>query len=416
MSSGPYLIIDFNSYFASVEQQENPKLRGKPVAVVPVQSDSTCAIAASYEAKAFGIKTGTRIYEAKRLCPDLITVPARHDLYVDYHHRLMTEVANHLPILKEMSIDEASCKMIGDECIPENARAIALGMKAGIRKNVGDWLRCSIGIAPTLLLAKIASNLQKPDGLTFLNLEDLPGPLLKLKLIDLTGIGRNMEAHLINTGITTVADLWALNAKQARAIWGSVVGERFWYELRGVEMPHTENGQRSIGHSRVLAPEARTPEKARLVVRALLLKAATRLRRYGLAAGGLGFSTRPLDGARFAQESRLSPTQDSFALLNEFDRIWENFIEERGTRLRLRKVSIVLYRLKPIETRMNDLFVVKTPTGLTRGENLWRAVDKLGAKFGKDAVALASQRDLSLQYLGAKIAFTRIPDREEFLE
>ena len=416
MRCGPYLIVDFNSYFASVEQQENPRLRGRPIAVVPAQTDSTCAIAASYEAKAFGIKTGTRIYEARRLCPDLITVTARHDLYVDYHHRAMTEVANHLPILKEMSIDEASCRMIGDECEMENARAIALRMKAGIRKNVGDCLRCSIGIAPTLLLAKIASNIQKPDGLTFLNLEDLPGPLLKLKLIDLTGIGKNMEAHLINMGVTRVADLWALTPKQARAIWGSLVGERFWYELHGVDMPHFENGQRSIGHSRVLAPQSRTPERGRLVARALLLKAATRLRRYGLAAGGLGFSVRPLDAARYAEEARLSPTQDSFELLGELDRIWQNFISERGTRTRLRKVSIVLYRLKPIETRMNDLFVAKTPTGLTRGENLWRAVDKLGAKFGKDTVALASQRDLSLQYLGAKIAFTRIPDREEFLE
>lgn len=416
MRCGPYLIIDFNSYFASVEQQENPRLRGKPVAVVPADTDSTCAIAASYEAKAFGVKTGTRIYEARRLCPGLITVPARHDLYVDYHQRWVKEAENHLPLLKEMSIDEACFKMIGDECEEKNARAIAERMKAGIRRNVGDCLCASIGIAPTRLLAKIASNLQKPDGLTVLRDDQLPGPLLNLRLIDLTGIGRNMEAHLINAGVCSVADLWALTPKQARALWGSITGERYWYELHGVEMPDIDHGRRSIGHSRVLAPESRTPEKARLVARALLLKAATRLRRYDLAAGGVGLSVRPLDAPRFAQESRLPPTQDSFALLSELDRMWGRFIMARGSRLRLLKASIFLFRLKPLETRMNDLFVAKTASGLTRGENLWRAVDKLGTKFGRNTVALASQRDLSLQYLGAKIAFTRVPEMVEFEE
>ena len=172
-----YLVIDFNAYFASVEQQERAELRARPVAVVPMAgTDTTCAIAASYEAKAFGVKTGMRIREALRLCPALVLVDARHDLYVDYHERLMQEVANHLPIHRVMSIDEAACRLIGAECEPENARAIARAMKAGIRANVGECLRCSIGIAPTILLAKIASNMQKPDGLTLLRPTNCPGP------------------------------------------------------------------------------------------------------------------------------------------------------------------------------------------------------------------------------------------------
>jgi DNA polymerase-4 len=415
MHCGPYLILDFNSYFASVEQQENPKLRGKPIAVVPADTDTTCAIAASYEAKKFGVKTGTRIYEAKRLCPGLILVPARHDLYVDYHARWMKEVDNHLPVLREMSIDEACCKMIGDECEEKNAVAIAQKMKDGIRKNVGDCLKTSIGIAPTPLLAKIASNLQKPDGLTVLRMQDLPGPLLGLKLIDLTGIGRNMEAHLINAGVTSVEDLWALTPKQARGLWGSVTGERYWYELHGFELPMQEHGRRSIGHSRVLDPAMRVPKNSRVVARALLLKAATRLRRYGLAAGGFGISLRPINGPRFSMETRMPPTQDSFALLTELDRMWREFSAECESYTRLLKVSVFLFRLHPVEARMEDLFI-KRPNGHTRGETLWHAVDRLGKKFGKSTVTLGSQRDLSLQYLGAKIAFTRVPDMEEFKE
>jgi len=416
MRVGPYLILDFNSYFASVEQQENPKLRGKPVAVVPVESDTTCAIAASYEAKKFGVKTGTKIYDAKRMCPGLILVPARHDVYVEYHERWMQEVNNHLPVLREMSIDEASFKMIGDECEEKNAVAIARRIKAGIKKNVGECLNTSIGIAPTLLLAKIASNLQKPDGLTVLREQDLPGPLLGLKLIDLTGIGRNMEAHLINAGITSVADLWVLTPQQARGVWGSVNGERFWYELHGIEMPMLEHQRRSIGHSRVLAPEMRSLDKARLVARALLLKAATRLRRYGLAAEGFGLSLRPIGGRRFAKEVKMAPTQDPFALLSELERLWKIFEREVHPGTKLLKTSVFLFRLKPVETRERDLFIERTKTGHTKGEDLWHAVDKLGKKFGKDTVSLGSQRDLSLQYLGAKIAFTRVPDKEEFKE
>lgn len=415
MPCGPYLIIDFNSYFASVEQQEDPRLRGRPVAVVPADTDTTCAIAASYEAKRFGVKTGTRIYEARRMCPGLILVPARHDLYVEYHARWLEEVNNHLPVLREMSIDEACFKMIGDECEERNAVAIAQRMKDGIRKNVGDCLRTSIGIAPTLLLAKIASNLQKPDGLTVLRTEDLPGPLLDLKLIDLTGIGRNMEAHLINIGVTRVADLWALTPQQARGVWGSITGERFWYELHGIEMPFLEHERRSIGHSRVLDPEMRAPNKSRLVARALTLKAATRLRRYGLAAGTFGISLRPINGPRFSAEVRLPPTQDSFALLTALDGMWCDFAAAYPPHTRLLKTSVFLSRLYPVESRMEDLFIERK-NGKSRGENLWDAVDHLGKKFGKDAVALGSQRDLSLQYLGAKIAFTRVPDQEEFSE
>jgi len=120
-----WLFFDLNSYFASVEQQDCPELRHKPVAVVPALTDSTCAIAASYEAKAYGVKTGTKIYEAKKLCPGLICVLARHDVYVEYHHRIFNEVENHIPIEKKCSVDEAACRLMKNEQYPEKAMAIA---------------------------------------------------------------------------------------------------------------------------------------------------------------------------------------------------------------------------------------------------------------------------------------------------
>jgi DNA polymerase IV len=124
-----WLYLDLNSYFASVEQQLDKRLRGRPIAVVPTDTDATCAIAASYEAKAYGIKTGTMIYKARQMCPELITVPARHDKYVDYHHKVMNEINRYLPLTKICSIDEVACRLMGPECEEKNALALAQKIK-----------------------------------------------------------------------------------------------------------------------------------------------------------------------------------------------------------------------------------------------------------------------------------------------
>ena len=129
-----WLYVDFNSYFASVEQQLLPELRGKPIAVVPVETDSTCAIAASYEAKAFGIKTGTHIYEAKRLCPGLICVLARHERYVEFHHGLIEQIERHIPVTAVCSIDEVACRLMDNEISVERSTQIAQSIKSGIPK------------------------------------------------------------------------------------------------------------------------------------------------------------------------------------------------------------------------------------------------------------------------------------------
>src|SRR5271170_7543253 len=142
------LILDFNSYFASVEQQERPDLRGRPVAVAPVMTDYTCCIAASYEAKRWGIKTGTMVGAARKMCPALEVVEARPPLYVAYHHRLVAAVDSVLPVSEVLSIDEMRCALRGRwqerERVLESARQI----KRAIVSKVGDFVKCSIGIAP----------------------------------------------------------------------------------------------------------------------------------------------------------------------------------------------------------------------------------------------------------------------------
>jgi hypothetical protein len=204
-----WLYIDFNSYFASVEQQLNPALRGRPVAVVAVMTDATSAIAASYEAKAYGIRTGTPIWEAKAKCPELICVLGRHEAYVDYHHRAIAEVENHIPVSMVCSIDEIACRLMSNENSYARACAIAASIKRGLAQNVGEYVKCSIGIAPNRYLAKVATDMQKPDGLTFLNAEDLPHKLYSLTLRDLPGIGQNMEKRINARGIWDMKSLCA---------------------------------------------------------------------------------------------------------------------------------------------------------------------------------------------------------------
>jgi nucleotidyltransferase/DNA polymerase involved in DNA repair len=173
-----WLFLDLSAFFASCEQQENPALRGKPVIVVQTLTDSAVAIAASYAAKAFGIKTGTLMREARQLCPDVIPIQANHRLYTDYHDRILKAVDTCMPVEKVCSIDEMACKLMGTERQVPVARELALKIKRALRDQVGECLTCSIGIAPNVFLGKVGSDLQKPDGLTVITKDNLPEILL----------------------------------------------------------------------------------------------------------------------------------------------------------------------------------------------------------------------------------------------
>jgi DNA polymerase-4 len=220
-----FLHIDLNSFFASVEQQLHPEYRGRPLAVVPTMADTTCCIAASYEAKTLGIKTGTQVAKAKEICPDIILVAGDHAEYAKYSHRIAEAVELACPVSHTPSIDEMVCQLMGREQEPPRARKIALEIKQSIYKNVGVALRCSIGMAPNRYLAKIASDMQKPDGLIGLLPSQLPRAIAHLELRDLPGVGARTEARLNAKGITTMEQLLALDRegmhKLMNSIWGT---------------------------------------------------------------------------------------------------------------------------------------------------------------------------------------------------
>ena len=274
-----YLFVDMNSYFASVEQQDRPRLRGRPVAVVPVQAQTTCCLAASSEAKALGVKTVTPVARARALCPGLECVPARPARYVALHGEIVKAVGKCVPIDRVLSVDEMACKLLGDERKPENAAKIGKAIKAAIAQACGRWMRCSVGAAPNGLLAKLAGDMKKPDGLTLVQSEELPRRLYPLKLTDFPGIGRQMERRFHLCNVFSVEQLCALTVTQMSLVWGSRIhGERWYYQLRGDEVAEKPTVRRTLGQSNVLPPEHRTDDGSRAVLVRLIHKACGRLR------------------------------------------------------------------------------------------------------------------------------------------
>jgi DNA polymerase IV len=412
-----YLFIDFNSYFAAVEQLDEPALRGRPVMVIPIASEHSGAIAVSYEGKALGIRRGTGTQEARALCPDIAIRVARHDRYVAVHHLLMAEIGRHLPITRVFSVDECACRLDATETDPARALALARRIKRGIARNIGAPMRSSIGIAPSVLLAKIAAESHKPDGLTLVEASQLPGALAHLPIEDIPGVGPAMAVRLHRAGFDTFTSLWALAPKHARTLWGSVVGERFAYALKGYDiLDEAPTEKRSIGHSRVLSAPWNRPDKARIVTRALILKAASRLRLNDLYAGRLSFYARLRPSGRVYHETALDiATQNSWQLLRALDALWAQALPQLCAAERIGTVSITLTALSPHKPQP-DLFIPAERLARDRQEALlWSRIDRINRRYPKRAIALASQQAVDLNYLGVKIAFSRVPDDEEFM-
>jgi DNA polymerase IV len=401
-----WLFLDLNAFFASCEQQETPALRGKPVIVVQTLTDSAVAIAASYAAKAQGVKTGTVLREARRLCPDVIPVQANHRLYTEYHERILAAVDTCLPIEKVMSIDEVACRLMGTEREVEAARALALKVKRALREQVGECLTCSIGIAPNVFLGKVGSDLRKPDGLVVITHDDLPGILLGLKLQDIYGIGERMEERLHRAGILTVDELWQASPMRLRRVWGGINGLLFHQMLHGVDIqPPSSRFAKSMGHQHVLEPELRTNKGAANFARHLLTKAAERLRRgdYYCRRLGLHLSWAG-DLGGWWDEVSFNETRDTGFLLGCLDRLWP-----RVPRTKPLSVGVVLLDLVPASAHQPDLF----DTASQRRQKLSPIVDRINDRYGRCAIGFGLLPPEVRAFKG-HAAFRRVPESWEF--
>ena len=405
-----HLYVDFDGFFASCEEQANPRLYGCPIGVVPFEdARNSCVIASNPAAKKFGVKTGVAIDEARRLCPQLVLVPQRPDLYVRTQQRVVAAVLSVLPIEVICSIDELAA-VLGERDCPED---VAGRIKQRVREAVGKRITCSIGCAPNRWLAKIAADLDKPDGLTVLGPGDLPGRLLEIGLDDLPGVGRRMRARLERAGLSTVGDLWNDSPGRLRSIWGNAAGARFWYALHGyaVEPPPTRRS--SIGHGRVLPPEQRGVPAAREPARQLVVKAARRLRREGFLSRRLTLSADGFDGPVWKASITIArAANDDRTCLGALGVLWTGLAAARP-RAVLFRIGVSFDRFVPSGAAQLELPFEAPDTWRDKARDLSAAVDAVNRRYGRTVVGYGQCGDPG-GYTGAKIAYGRIPDWEDF--
>ncbi len=312
------LFVDMNSFFASCEQQVNYYLRGRPVGVCVYTGKYGCVIAPSIEAKQRGVKTGMRLNDAIQLCPDLVPVETNPARYREFHVKIMNVLRNYAEDVLPKSIDEAVVNLSKYKLMYKDPVEVALRIKADIKEQVGDWLRCSIGIAPNTFLAKLGSDLQKPDGLTLITPENIDGILSKLSLEDLPGIASNYARRLERAGITNPLKMRYTSAQVLREIFKSVEGYYWHYRLNFRELDINSSDYKSMQAQRQVSREQRsTVESIEQVFMTLCMRLEQRMVKHGVYCKTIGFSARYGDAERWDDYFSIGqPIQDGIVLMN----------------------------------------------------------------------------------------------------
>lgn len=406
------LYLDFDGFFASVEQQARPELRGKPVGVIPMKgvTRNSCIIACSKEAKARGLKNVMSIEEARAQCPELVLASQSPDLYRRAHSALLSEISAILPIDAVKSIDELTCRL--DSAAITDPEGLTAKLKARIRENVGPFITCSIGMAANRQLAKIACKVDKPDGVTIWRPEDMPAPLLARPLEDVPGVGPRMVVRLERAGVTGMADLYALQPKQMRKLWGNVNGERHWYALHGYDIQAMPSKRGMYGHGRVLPPSNRPLPKAYDSARLLLVKAARRMRRDGWRAGSL-WLWMSLRGRAYHDSEPLHQVNDDHACLAALAVLWRRVEARLKPGETIFRLGVVLAELTPADERQLD-WIENDDARRRKWERVQTAIDRLNGRYAGTVVTQGFWTPPPGGYAGGKIAYTRIPKREDF--
>ena len=393
------LFLDLNSFFASVEQQLRPELRGRPVGIIPNDCDTTCCIAASYEAKHFGIKTGCGVRDARLRCPGIALVLSRPDEYITMHHKVLEAVDTVYPVDAVYSIDEMAFRLTGPDRNVDRGRELAMKMKSAIRSHCGEFMRCSIGIAPNRLLAKSASNMMKPDGLVVIERSELPQRLYPMDLTDFPGISDGIRNRLHRVGIHTTEQLCRATKATMRRAWGGVVGEVWYHWLQGDEPHIAATKRRNCGHQHVLAPELRGAEQARAVGIRLLHKAAARMRHEGFWCTKLTLKIKPPDAPSWVAYVNLEPCQDTIRLLWHLGELWK--IQPYPF---VFAVSVTLGGLTKSDQMEEPLFELDR-----KRTRLAHTMDRINQKHGHASIYYGSMHE-GRDAAPRRIPFSTIPD------
>jgi DNA polymerase-4 len=365
------LLLDMNSFFASVEQQANPFLRGRSVGVVASMHPTSCLIAASKEAKKRGIKTGTLIHLARQICPELILIKSEPEKYREVSRGFNRILADYSDRLEQYSIDETFVDLRGLDC---NPLAVGAEIKRRIKAEVGEWLTCSIGLGDNKFLAKTAAELKKNDGLSVIWREHLAAVYQGLKFSDLWGLNRGWTRRLQAMNILTPVQMLDYPVQNLISVYGKP-GFYIWRRVNGLEedvIGSEEDAPKSFGHSWVL--NFRSTDKGRLapVIWRLAEKAARRMRREGYAACGMYLSLSCRDGGGLHLHKTLGfPIDRGSQFYDQAMLLWRSWQPSSA----VNQVAVGFTRLKA-DYKQLSLFDDKDPA-------LTKAIDDINNKYGE---------------------------------
>ncbi len=412
------MYIDMNSYFASCEQQRHPELRGKPLAVITYDSPNATVIAASIEAKRMGVTTGMRMPDARLLCPTILTSTTHPAWYRRIHVDVMGILRSYCDDVIPRSIDEAVCNFHSYRLVYKDLTEVARQIKADIAAQY-DYLKCSIGIAPNTFLAKLATEMQKPDGLVVVTPENIDEKLAAMKLTDLPGIASRNERRLLLTGIRTPLEMRHSSPALLRKVFGGVVGE-YWHKRLNfgeVDM-YNRSENRTMSATRTLSrKQSENQQELESMLIALCTRLEQRLVKSGLFCKEVSFAIRYADGTRWDTAIKLAdPVQDGMELRSyikqrttdfERSRNIETLLTNKTTNITVAvqgfvKDTVMQYSL--FDNRMKHDIVRKVVYQIKDRfdqKNIVRKGSELFSPFVmKDAVGFGSVRDMGLNKEG----------------
>jgi DNA polymerase-4 len=375
--------IDMNAFFASVEQQANPELQGKPIAVVG-GGGRTVITTSSYEARAFGVKTGMAIWEGKRCCPQLIIVVGDNKKYTYTSGRIVEMMREYTPLVEVFSIDEAWLDVTHSLAIFGTPERIAFLLKARIKESFG--ITCSIGIAPNKLLAKLASDMQKPDGLTTIKPEDVRRVLEHLPAKELCGIGKKMERHLALMSIRTCGELGRCDEARLTRKFG-IIGTRLKQMGQGIDdspvTPNEEDDEvKSVGHSMTLRRDVEQREDILKYLLQLSEMVGRRARIYGVTGRTVTLYIRFADF--FSSFGKQNTLKSYINFSNEIYKAAVAILDTTELPQPVRQLGVRLSNLK-YEAEQLSLF-----QEVQKKSDAIKAMDAINDRFGEFKVTFGS--------------------------
>ena len=279
--------LDINSCFATIEQQANPRLRGKPIAVAAYDSPAGCIVAPSIEAKKYGVTVGMRVRDGKMLCPHLIVLTPDPAKYRNVHLQFRKLLENYTDKAIPRSIDEFVLDLEGYPAYRKGMINVAREIKEKIKREIGGWLTVSVGISTNRFLAKVGAGLNKPDGLDVIDKNNFRDIYSKLSLVDLCGIKTRNAIRLNNAGVYTVLDFYKASVQKLKAAFGSILAYYWYVRLHGWEIDNVTFGRRSYGNSFALPKPLLRVEELAPILQKLTEKTGMRMRKAGYVARGV---------------------------------------------------------------------------------------------------------------------------------